>query len=61
MIYLNYDLARQLVEERRALAARHAIRRRAVEEPALPQGQPGDAEVIELVFGAHCESDRIGA
>ena len=62
MFYLNYDIAKLLVEERRAMADRY--RRRAPKDVFVPSpsvDERTEADVIELVFGAHCEHDQIGA
>ena len=62
-MYLNYDLAKALLDDRRAHARRDLLRRRPRPEPApRPNSDPtDDAEVIELVFGRHCDTDQIGA
>jgi hypothetical protein len=63
MIYpTNYDLVKRLTEERRArsLAKYELFHRRAPEaHPSFTEER--DAEVIELTFGAQCESEPIGA
>ena len=59
-MYVNYDLARSLLEERRNQAATRAQRRRRSPEPEIVKAIP-EADVIELTFGAHCESEQIGA
>jgi hypothetical protein len=62
-MFLNYDLAKAILDDRRADAAAHSRRRQAqLETKPLPkQSAPGEAEVIELVFGKQCESGQIGA
>lgn len=60
MIYLNYDLAKQITEDRRARAMAASHRRRAkTRRVVLPSDET--AEVIELKFGTRCERERIGA
>lgn len=62
-MYLNYDLAKALLDDRRAQASTDLLRRRT--RPELgprPNSDPtDDAEVIELVFGRHCDAGQIGA
>lgn len=62
-MYLNYDLAKTLLDDRRARARAESLRRRPRPEPGpRANADPADdAEVIELVFGRHCDTDRIGA
>lgn len=60
MFYINYDLARQLTDERRALAQSLHLRARA-NKPVPPPSEPTEADVIELAFGTHCEPEQIGA
>lgn len=60
MFYIDYELVRQITEDRRAEAMATSLRRRKKTPPA-PPAETESAEVIELVFGAHCESDQIGA
>jgi hypothetical protein len=62
-MYINYDLARTLTEERQrrstARAQTRRLRQRAPEPTAtIPMAK---AEVIELEFGTHCGTDQIGA
>jgi hypothetical protein len=59
-MYINYDLARILLEERRDQAATRAQTRKRAPEPEIVHAIP-EADVIELTFGAHCESEQIGA
>jgi hypothetical protein len=59
-MYINHDLARALLEERRRLAAQFALTRRRAPQPVIVKAFP-DADVIELAFGTHCETDQIGA
>lgn len=62
-MFLSNDLAKAILDDRRAQArrasrireARAAARSRAVRK------EPDQAEVIELAFGRHCETDQIGA
>jgi hypothetical protein len=63
MMFLNYDLAKALQDDRLARAQARSLRRRARPEPRLSsQADPVDeAEVIELVFGRHCDAGQIGA
>lgn len=61
MFFINYDLAKQITEDRRAMAesARRASRRRrAVPEPTSPRTE---ADVIEVTFTTACEREKIGA
>lgn len=60
MFYINYDLVRQIVDERRTEAMTRATRRRARTHRAVSPREV-HPEVIELEFGAHCETERIGA
>lgn len=60
MFFINYDLARQIAEDRRADAKAAAARRRTHTRRVVPR-RDEHAEVIELAFGAHCESQQIGA
>lgn len=60
MFYINYDLARQIIEDRRAEAMARATRRRARAQKVAPRREK-HAEVIELEFGAHCDTEQIGA
>lgn len=60
MFPINYDLARQIIEDRRAEAMARATRRRARTQGVVPQ-RAEQAEVIELEFGARCEIEQIGA
>lgn len=59
-MYINYDLARTLLEERRKRSMTTAQIRRRAPEPTII-ATPTDAEVIELTFGSHCGSEQIGA
>lgn len=59
-MYINHDLARALLEERRQLAATLALTRKRAPQPAIIKTFP-DADVIELAFGTHCETEQIGA
>lgn len=62
MMFMNYDLARALLEERRADALADSMRRRArVQSRRRRLEEPSEAEVIELVFGRQCDTDQIGA
>jgi len=61
MFPLNYDLARQILEERRAQARTAAELRRAARTQTVVPRRDENAEVIELEFGAHCETEQIGA
>lgn len=60
MFYINYDLARQIIEDRRAEAMARAARRRSRVQEVVPRPAK-NAEVIELAFGTHCETEQIGA
>lgn len=59
-MYINHDLARAILEERRRLAAKLALTRQRAPQPAIIKAAP-DADVIELAFGTHCETEQIGA
>lgn len=59
-MYINHDLARALLEERRRLAAKMALTRQRAPQPVIIKASP-DAEVIELAFGTHCDTEQIGA
>lgn len=61
MFYINYDLARQIIEDRRAEAMARAARRRAARARKVAPRQEKHAEVIELEFGPHCDTEQIGA
>lgn len=62
-MFLDYDLAKTILDDRRAKASAHSRRRHARMETRLRRKQPdrGEAEVIELVFGKQCETGQIGA
>ncbi len=60
MFYINYDLAKQITEDRRAEAMARAARRQARAQKVVPRREK-HAEVIALEFGAHCETEQIGA
>lgn len=62
-MYLNHDLAKALIDDRRARARRAAQVReaRAAVRSRVTEREPDQAEVIELVFGRHCDTDQIGA
>lgn len=59
MFYVNYDLARQITEDRRA-EAMAAARRRAHTRRVVARKEEY-AEVIEVAFGTHCEAEQVGA
>lgn len=61
-MYVSYDLAKALQRERLARSAVEFERQqnKVTRDPA-PRQTVRDAEVIELVFGSHCETDQIGA
>lgn len=61
-MYVSYDLAKAVQKERLARSMAEFERRRdkTTPEPA-PRQVAREAEVIELVFGSHCETDQIGA
>lgn len=62
MMFLNYDLARTLLEERRADAMADSRRRLARSKARQrPPEERAEAEVIELVFGPQCDTGQIGA
>ncbi|HUG08923.1 MAG TPA: hypothetical protein VMP13_08530 [Acidimicrobiia bacterium] len=62
-MFLDYDLAKAVMDDRRAKAAAHSLRRQARTKTSLAPASPhrGEAEVIELVFGKQCETGQIGA
>lgn len=60
MFYINYDLARQITEDRRAEAMAAAARRRAHTRRVVARSEE-HAEVIEIAFGTHCEAEQVGA
>jgi hypothetical protein len=62
MFYLNYDLAKQLMEERRAQATAQRRAQAAKREKRRWRRQAAiEAEVIELCFAPSCEQGRLGA
>lgn len=62
-MFVQYEVAKALAEE----ALRYAEQRREISRiqqqarHAATAKIPPEAEVIELAFGAQCETDRIGA
>lgn len=60
MFYINYDLVRQITEERRANSMAVAARRRARIRRVVPRREE-HADVIELAFGSQCEAEQVGA
>ena len=60
-MYISYDLAKAIQRERvsRAMSEFEARRVPVPEFPAPRAGE--DADIIELVFSSHCETDQIGA
>lgn len=60
MFYISFDLARQILEERRAQARLAAELRRARAQTVVPPREK-HADVIELELGAPCETEQIGA
>jgi hypothetical protein len=59
MIYLyGYRDIERLTEERRKRAMTEFRRRQPVPQPRL---ETREADVVELVFGTHCDHDQIGA
>jgi hypothetical protein len=63
MFFINYDLAKQIVNERRAKAMAESARRASRDNTASPKTERGDtqADVIELTFAPDCEQEKIGA
>lgn len=59
-MYINYDMARALLEERRQQARLHSFVRQRAPKPTIATTFP-DADVIELAFGTHCDTEQIGA
>jgi hypothetical protein len=60
IMYINYDMARALLEERRQQAKTTSMIRQRAPKPTISRAIP-EADVIELTFGTHCESGQIGA
>lgn len=62
-MFLNHDLVKAILDDRRAEARRASLRHqaRSAARARVVDDQPDQAEVIELVFGRHCETDQIGA
>jgi len=62
-MYISYDLAKALQRDRLARSMSEFEARRRAPKPDLASREGGDegAEVIELVFSSHCETDQIGA
>ena len=60
---INYDLAKALQRERLAKSLSEFETRRHSPLPVVAPGPEGakGADVIELVFSSHCETDQIGA
>lgn len=62
MFYLNYDLARHITDQRRAEAmARSQAAAAKTKRRSRPRAASQEADVVELVFAAPCEQERIGA
>lgn len=59
-MYINYDMARALLDERRQQAKTYSLVRQRAPRPTISKTFP-DADVIELAFGTHCETEQIGA
>ncbi len=60
-MFLNYDLAKAVLDDRRKQAATHSLRRQAQAKRAPRTPERAEAEVIELVFGKQCDTGQIGA
>jgi len=61
-MYISYDLAKALQRDRLNRAMSEFEARRHVAIPVLPANcNSEEADIIELVFASHCETDRIGA
>lgn len=60
MFYINYDVARQFIENRRAEAMARAARHGARSQRVVPRRED-HAEVIELEFGVYYETGQVGA
>jgi hypothetical protein len=61
-MYISYDLGKALQRDRLNRALSEFEARRHVAIPELPaNGDNEEADIIELVFSSHCETDRIGA
>ena len=64
MIYLftYQEIKRADIERRtRSLERLHRSGRAPIDSYSRPRPEPEDADVIELVFATHCESEPIGA
>lgn len=59
-MYINYDIARALIEDRLQQAKTSSLIRQRAPRPKITKNLP-HADVIEVSFGAHCESEQIGA
>jgi len=61
-MYTSYELAKALQRDRLSRAMSEFEARRHVAVPELPANRNDEeADIIELVFSSHCETDRIGA
>ena len=62
-MYISYDLAKALQKDRlaRAMSEFEARRPAPMFDLASVPRDEESADVIELVFSSHCETDQIGA
>jgi hypothetical protein len=62
-MYISYDLGKAIQREKlaRAMSEFETRRPAPAPEPTPRWGDAEGADVIELVFSSHCETDRIGA
>ncbi len=61
-MYISYDLAKAIQRDRVTRAMSEFEARRSADIPDVPDlRSEQEADIIELVFSSHCESDRIGA
>jgi hypothetical protein len=61
-MYISYDLGKALQRDRLNRAMSQFEARRHVAIPEVPADlNSEEADIIELVFTSHCETDRIGA
>lgn len=61
-MYLSYDLAKAIQRERLSRSMAEYERKQGTRLPSKPTARGSEgAEIIELVFSSHCDTDRIGA
>jgi len=63
MIYLfGYQDIKRISEERRSRSlARYELRRELPSDSFVRLERATDADIVELVFGTHCDAESIGA